>query len=159
MADIFTLIQKPILEPFITKHTLKILHIRRSGSELARHPGLNTSHDRQVSDVSDTPGSDQSSRLLGQLYTFANWAFGPGGFPVLEILAFGDFSYQGRFSRDTLLLCRDKSSGSLTDPYSTEDVTELTFRNMRKTDGALWDLLKRNADFLEACPIDSILDD
>lgn len=84
---------------------------------------------------------------------------GPGGFSVLEILAFGDFSYQGHFARDTLLLCRDKPSGSLTDPYSTEDVTPLTFRNMRKTDRALWDLLKRNADFLEACPIDPVLDD
>ena|SRR5271170_7141292 len=41
-TDISILIQKPILAPFITKHTFKILHIRRSGSELALLPRFDT---------------------------------------------------------------------------------------------------------------------
>ena len=117
------------------------------------------SDDRPASDFSDTSGSDRSSTPLGELFSFANWAFGPEGFPGLEILAFGDFSYQGRFSRDTLLLCRDKSSSSPANSDSTQQGTALTFRNVRKNDRALWDLLKRNADFLEACPTDSILNE
>jgi hypothetical protein len=40
MTDIFILIQEPILAPFITKYTFKILHIRRSGSELAHLPSF-----------------------------------------------------------------------------------------------------------------------
>jgi hypothetical protein len=43
MTDIFMLIQKPLLVPFITKHTFKILHIRRSGSELAYLPSFDGS--------------------------------------------------------------------------------------------------------------------
>ena len=117
------------------------------------------SNDRPLSDVNDTSGSDESSRLLAQLFSFAQWAFGPEGFPVLEILAFGDFSYQGRFSRHTLLLCRDTSSTSPANLDSIQQGTATTFRNMRKNDRALWDLLNRNADFLETCPTDSIVDD
>jgi hypothetical protein len=117
------------------------------------------SDDRPVSDVSDTAGSYLSSVLLEELFTFANWAFGPKRFPKLDIVAFGDFSYQGRFSRNTLLLCRDKPSSSPANPDTTQQGTALTFRNMRKNDRALWDLLKRNADFLEACPTQAILND
>jgi len=116
-------------------------------------------NDRPLSDVSDPPGSDESSRLLGELFSFAHWAFGPEGFPVLEILAFGDFFYQGRFSRYTFLLCRDTSSTSPANPDPIQQGTTLTFRNMRKNDRALWDLLNRNTDFLEASPTDSIVDD
>jgi hypothetical protein len=211
MADSFITMQKPILVPFITRHILKILHIRRSGSELAKRPSLNTwkwerdskdigivvdilrrtntadqnvleddtsddnmypdnisernlsdadaSADRPVFEVNDTADSDPSSTKLEALFSFANWAFGPEGFPVLDILAFGDFSYQGRFSKYNLLLCRDKSSSSPANPHSARKGTALTFRKVRKNDRALWDLLKRNSDFLEACPTDPILYD
>jgi hypothetical protein len=30
-------------------------------------------------------------------WEFTNWAFGPHGLPTLEVLAFGDFSHDGRF--------------------------------------------------------------
>jgi len=124
---------------------------------------LNITSEHNLSDDdSDDPESeirDAASVLLGKLFGFANWAFGPEGFPELDIVAFGDFSYQGRFSWNNLLLCRDKSSSSPANPDSTQQGAAFTFRNMRKNDRALWDLLKRNADFLEACPSDEILDD
>jgi hypothetical protein len=115
------------------------------------------SDDRPVSNVSDTASPSPSPALLEELFSFANWAFGPEGFLGLDIVAFGDFSYQGRFSRNTLLLCRNKPSSSPANPDTTQQGTALTFRNMRKNDRELWDLLKRNAGFLEACPTQSIL--
>jgi len=130
-----------------------------SSDNISEHnlPDDDASDDRPVPDISDTAGPDQSSEPLGELFSFANWAFGPEGFPELDIVAFGDFSYRGRFSRKNLLLCRDKSSSSPANLDSTQQGTALTFRNMREDDRALWGLLKRNADFLEACPAETIL--
>jgi len=46
-----------------------------------------------------------------ELEAFANWAFGPDGFPCLQVLASGDFSYGNRFADTHTLWCR-KSRGS-----------------------------------------------
>lgn len=45
-------------------------------------------------------------RLPAELLGFANWAFGPNGLPTLQVLAFGDFSYDGRFHIHNKLFCR-----------------------------------------------------
>lgn len=50
------------------------------------------------------------SLALSQLVEFATWAFGPVGFPNLELVAFGNFSSEPcRWSR--VLLRRDPSGG------------------------------------------------
>jgi hypothetical protein len=45
-----------------------------------------------------------------QLAQFAQWAFGPTGLPTLRVIAYGDFSYEGRFARHNVLLCKDQST-------------------------------------------------
>lgn len=45
-------------------------------------------------------------RLPGGLLQFANWAFGPNSLSALQVLAFGDFSYDGRFYNYNNLFCR-----------------------------------------------------
>jgi hypothetical protein len=209
--------KKLILAPFTTKHTLKVLHVRRSGSEIAdaadwdvwdewqlhspvegfadgyiRHnrtadhlpddglsddskskgnvseedqPDANTSDtilsddDGSGSDISS--GSDGSSMPLSEFLQFAQWAFGPEGFPVLQILAFGDLSYQGRFARHNVLLCRNTPTSDTDLGLHQRDraACKPTFRRMTKKDITLWDLINDYSRVLNACPTDPILKD
>ena len=96
------------------------------------------------------------SRDLLQL---AQWAFSPDGLPNLQIIAYGDFSYDGRYIQYTELFCRDqpipqknKSSESTTPVQSN-----WTFRRLTKDDVNLQDLIKDNFDMLGACAVDSIM--
>ncbi|PVH72613.1 hypothetical protein DL98DRAFT_382280, partial [Cadophora sp. DSE1049] len=82
-----------------------------------------------------------------ELLRFANWAFGPNGLPTLQVLAFGDFYYDGRSHIHNKLFCR----------HTCEDELILTFRHVIENDTELWDLIDRNTEFLEACPTDSIV--
>jgi hypothetical protein len=79
---------------------------------------------------------------------FAKWAFSEEGFPDLRILAWGDFSKDGRWADQSILLCRDESlfetSGS-------------NFRTLSDSDTYYWDLIDENMDMLEACSADTIL--
>lgn len=46
------------------------------------------------------------SAELSELDTFARWAFGPHGLPMLELLAYGDFTEGYPNSRNNELFCR-----------------------------------------------------
>merc|ERR1712093_626910 len=96
----------------------------------------NSTHSTASLDSFDTA---EIQCLPTELREFTNWAFGPHGLPTLEVLAFGDFSY------DTSQQIHDKLL--------------LTFRPVRENDRKLWDLIDRNTEFLKACHTDSILDD
>jgi hypothetical protein len=53
-----------------------------------------------LSDDSDASGAISSeSAEIKEVLDFADWAFGPNGLPKLEVLAFGDFSYQERHQK------------------------------------------------------------
>jgi hypothetical protein len=41
------------------------------------------------------------------LKSFADWAFGPTGLPNLLVIAFGDFSQDGRFSGSHIFIFRE----------------------------------------------------
>ncbi|KAL4891314.1 hypothetical protein BDV59DRAFT_194491 [Aspergillus ambiguus] len=41
-----------------------------------------------------------------EFVAFSQWAFGPAGLPSLQVLAFGDFSHQGRYRQQQFLVCR-----------------------------------------------------
>jgi hypothetical protein len=102
------------------------------------------------------------SRLPPKLREFATWAFGPDGLPTLEVLAFSDFSYDGRFEFRNKLFCRHtRSIRNLENDTSQQLEDELIriFRLIRRNDRELWDLIDRNKEFLEACPINSIIND
>ncbi|KAG9229520.1 hypothetical protein BJ875DRAFT_474606 [Amylocarpus encephaloides] len=202
---------KPILAPFITTRSLKILHIRKSGVDMRRStedlfenldPDFDedsltneelgadpdpdvmatcdsasedgshnerTSNGRKPPSITHSTASAESPdditeilRLPGGLLQFANWAFGPDGLSSLQVLAFGDFSYNRRFHNHNGLFCRH--TWSIRNPENdalqhSEDELIPTFRPIKENNRELRDLIDRNTEFLEACPTDSIIKD
>jgi hypothetical protein len=59
----------------------------------------------------------------------------------LQILAFGNFSYEGRYEEECVLFCRDHGG----------------FRQLTDRDVYLWDLVNNNMDMLSACPFEAIM--
>jgi hypothetical protein len=45
------------------------------------------------------------STLPKDVLRFAHWAFGHNGVPSLQVLAYGDFSFRGRYASKTYILC------------------------------------------------------
>ncbi len=60
----------------------------------------------------------------------------------LEVLAFGDFSYNGRYEDSNLLLARDKTDGA-----------QDTFRVISTQEINDWTGVKEPLDFLSSCPV------
>ena len=77
----------------------------------------------------------------------AKWAFGPDGVQSLQILAYGDFSYRGRFADSLLLLLRDRSA-----PHGFRPAVQDDMPGMQS-------LYTDNMDFFAACPAHTIVDD
>jgi hypothetical protein len=92
------------------------------------------------------------------LLRLAQWAFGPDGLPILRIIAYGDFSYNGRYAEYTKLLCR-KQPNSSKDKNSKAAIlqTERKFKRLAENDMALQDLVRDNLDMLGACAVDNIM--
>ena len=93
------------------------------------------------------------------LSNFASWAFSPYGLPNLQVLAYGDFSYGGRYVEDTFVFGRDgfvqsseKWKFLAADPKFDTDVGfSLLGRKDRN------EVMARYGDFLEACPVDPLM--
>lgn len=98
-------------------------------------------------------GDEDFLHALPAVRRFAIWAFGPDGLPALEILAYGDFSFQGR--QPNILLCR--SQDTVADGEGAASSPGPKFREVTPQDVRLWDLVQDNLDFLEACPEDYLL--
>ncbi|PSN67578.1 hypothetical protein BS50DRAFT_664867 [Corynespora cassiicola Philippines] len=82
------------------------------------------------------------------LRDLARWAFCPSGFPLLEMIVFGDFSCSGRYLLDSVLICR---SNKIKSPYGPSELTESFFclpgyHHRSQT------LLEQFSKFLKACP-------
>lgn len=92
-------------------------------------------------------------RALPAVKRFANWVFGPDGLTALEILAYGDFSFQGR--QPNLLFCRSQDMVVDEDDAATSPGPK--FHTLTAQDTRLWDVVQENLDFLEACPEDYLL--
>jgi hypothetical protein len=86
--------------------------------------------------------------LTAEVLNFAEWAFSPDGLPDLKILAYGDFSNEGRWAKYNMLLCRDQSP--------LEQMGS-KFRVLIDLDTFYWDLIDDNMDMLAACPADPIM--
>jgi hypothetical protein len=100
-------------------------------------------------------------KLPRKLLPFAHWAFGADGIPSLQVLAYGDFSFEGRFGSKSHILCRQswtipKQEKGNTSEDGKEDKT-LPFRSIRDGDKNMTELVSQNMDFLGACPVDSIV--
>ncbi len=72
---------------------------------------------------------------------FANWAFGPDGFPCLQVLASGDFSHEDRFAATRTVWCRDRVSNNK------------EWRPIEPGDVAEQELIAVNMDMLSACAV------
>ncbi|KAN0095953.1 hypothetical protein V8E51_014758 [Hyaloscypha variabilis] len=93
-------------------------------------------------------GTFNEEEWSADLLPFAKWAFSEEGLPDLRILAWGDFSKDGRWADQNILLCRDES---------LVETRGVNFRELWDTDMYYWDLIDENMDMLGACPADTIL--
>src|SRR5882757_7076754 len=119
--------------------TLKVVHLRLSGPDLASHRMSHRIADQEESrlvdeevlsiepqynpnakylrpDFIDADGVPQFPRFNNTVIAFISWAFGPTGFLALEWFALRDFSHSGRFSDHNLLVRRASSSPPETSP-------------------------------------------
>ena len=78
-----------------------------------------------------------------ELETFADWAFSRDGFPCLQVLASGDFSYGDRFAEGQILLVRNPADSELGRPW----------RKILPSDIAENELVHANMDMISACPV------
>jgi hypothetical protein len=163
---------------------LKILHIRRSGSDVegptrASRGNSFGNWDLDSDDLGADPDPDvmakgfatvdqktghptEEQRIGGKPPSITHWAFGPDRLPTLQVLAFRDFFYDGRLYIHNHLICR--YTWSIRNPENDisqqgKDELILTFRPVRPNDRELWDLIDRNTEFFGACPTDSIVTD
>jgi hypothetical protein len=99
------------------------------------------------------------SQTLPEVFDFAHWAFGPDGLPELEILAYGDFSYQGR--QPNILLCRSQDlTETMTDRSEGTGAAHASnspYRQVTRKDVRLWEMVQGHSDLLEACAEDYLL--
>ncbi|KAJ5737792.1 uncharacterized protein N7483_002917 [Penicillium malachiteum] len=73
-----------------------------------------------------------------EIFSFAKWAFGVDGLPNLQVIAGGDFAYQGRYSTVNIMLCRADNA------YGYEVLTP--------TSEVFQGYLQENMEMLGACP-------
>ena len=92
-------------------------------------------------------GEDWRKDEEKELEAFANWAFGPDGFPCLQVLASGDFSHGNRFADTHTLWCR-KIRGSK---------RIQTWRTLEQSDIAENELIDGNMDMMSACPVSPLI--
>ena len=129
--------------------------MRQSGPDLRHYSGWckQAEKDDGPFDFAGMNLPDREFPRLGRSFVdFAQWAFGPAGIRSLRLLAYGDFSYDGRFAYATLLLCRRDS------PRGKEDDERfLRFREVKEgEDRELWELYEQELHVLTACPTSTL---
>lgn len=72
----------------------------------------------------------RASQVPG-LTNLASWAFGPSGLQNLQVLAYGDFSYQGRYVEDTFVFGRNRS-GNSSSGFMGENIGESGYNLLKK---------------------------
>jgi hypothetical protein len=117
----------------------------------------------EIDDPKEAAYKDAMSELKAfpeNLLPFARWAFGPEGIQSLQVLAYGDFSYDGRFKEANRILCRKSWKVEKRYKKNIEDDTQyyvFPFQPMREVDIEMEELFNENLDFLAACPVDSLV--
>lgn len=116
--------------------SLKLLHLRFTG-KAERKPKFF----KEFEDYSS--GENWLEDEEQKLEAFADWAFGPDGFPRLQVLASGDFSYGNRFADAHALWCRETGASR----------GKRTWRAVTESDFAANELVDANMDMMSACPV------
>lgn len=133
-------------------------------SSKSLNPCANAPRIHDVEYWADLNAMDELTELTKtarNLLPFAHWAFGADGIPSLQVLAYGDFSFEDRFKWKNHIFCRQtwtvpklKKDNTVGDD---EDNTVLPFRPIRDSDIKMIELVSENMDFLGACPVDPIV--
>lgn len=143
---------RKVLEPYVSQLTFTLLHVRRTARELP-YDLLRTieewirygSHGENPYYLDDF-STKLEYNLCNGLFDLLNWAFGPGGLPRLQVLAFGDFSHDGHFPQQSILFCRQSLPSS-----------KITWRLARRNETAIFDGIDQPWEFLGACPRDATM--
>lgn len=145
------LLEQGLVANFASKMSLQVLHMRQSGGDLrTKYPSWARSAGVELPEA-------RPPRLETSFFDFAQWVFGPSGIRSLRLLAYGDFSYEGRFAHTTLLLCRQDAPRDTQDSDDQDARRFPRFREVRKgEDRQLWELFERERHVLAACPCDSL---
>jgi len=99
-----------------------MLHLRASGDVLARKDSENHVERNEIDE-------------------FANWVFGPGGLPRLQVFAYGDFTFPNEGT--SVLYCRND--------VGSETAQGVYFKELDSSNVALWEWVGGNWDTLSAC--------
>ncbi|KMU81605.1 hypothetical protein CISG_09218 [Coccidioides immitis RMSCC 3703] len=137
---------KHLLAPCAAKHLLKVLHIRGSGSDALKYKSFIMQRDKYINNGKECP------KVTTKFHHFAEWIFRPEDFPSMKVLATGDFSHNGQYSKTNVILCQREVS----DPPKT--ISGRFYRFAKESDAGLWLLLETYSSALAACPTDSILE-
>lgn len=129
----------------LAKDTLTLLHIRRTGIDKYKR------HMNYIRSPSDRSFYDKRLIEGRELRKFAAWAFGPHGFPRLQVLAYGDFSFGNRYAQQNTLL-RRKLNSALNPTSYTNQAQNASFEVVRSEGWNRIDDTYR--EVLEACPVD-----
>ncbi|KKA16230.1 hypothetical protein T310_10184 [Rasamsonia emersonii CBS 393.64] len=107
------------------------------------------------SESSEDESSGESSskekrfpELTEHLDKFAQWAFGSKGIQSLQVLAFGDFSFNRWYERGNVLLCRKSDSAQM----QQGGLPGKNYRHLTEGDQSLWDLLRKGSFPKNICP-------
>jgi hypothetical protein len=129
---------------------VRILHIRQSGTEFMHF--RSDSSENLANLLSNAPSTSRStkksdpehgSKVEEATHKFAQFAFGPKGLLLLQVIALGDFCYDGRFAQTTAFLVRSALGN---------DATDCSYRQIRHEDYEQRVLIDKYYDALSACP-------
>ncbi|KID73422.1 ATPase family AAA domain-containing protein 3C [Metarhizium brunneum] len=166
---------KYLLLPFKSKTSLKVLHIRQSGSDLKHYASWavegqdRTSRQGSVAShnsMESVPWTDSSvtslptemedatvrheawlrHRMRNEFCRFAEWVFGPYGISSLQIMAFGDFAYGGRSITNNFHFGRNTEGNS-------------HFRLLSEYEPEWKNIRDEYLNALGACPVEPLLGD
>lgn len=104
-----------------------------------------------------TDDGPATTTMAANFMSFANWAFGPNGLPMLKLLAFGDFSHGDRYPTQQVLLrgvdriCDSSRGGRLQEGFN--------FHPIKISDTWAWnDVSIDGPSFLSACPSTGLME-
>jgi hypothetical protein len=116
------------------------MHFRSDSSENLANLSSNAPSTSRSTKESDP---EHGFKVEEATQKFAQFAFGPKGLLSLQVIALGDFCYDGRFAQTTAFLVRSAPGN---------DATDCSYRQIRHEDSEQRALIERYHDALSACP-------
>lgn len=104
-----------------------------------------------------TGGDPAATTMAANFMSFANWAFGPNGLPMLKLLALGDFSHGDRYPAQQVLLRGVDRIGDCSRGGHLQE--GFNFHPIDISDTWAWDDVSIDGpSFLSACPSTGLME-